>query len=299
MHSLYASTQISQVIWPEFAKQFRSESSVGSYQSDIDEFMELAQKDFLNILADDVKQYYTIMKKRVVDGIIQGNTMAKKFNELHSFAMFISENRKDFQVPDTFQDHFFEYLKYVEKQGKLAKTIPLEHMDRLLEVAQSDMMAYCIIVLLQRTGMMSTDIIELKKADIAIYDNGVYAFLQEKERVFYIPDDVYKVLQEYIQINSKGEYLFVNSRDNPLNTMYISRLLKKYTQKAGIPSYSAESIRNSCAAMMFAYGVPAKSIAAQMGITMQHINRYKNMFYKDDVLKPANNMVKVHIDPPK
>lgn len=299
MHSLYASTQISQVIWPEFAKQFRSESSVGSYQSDIDEFMELAQKDFLNILADDVKQYYTIMKKRVVDGIIQGNTMAKKFNELHSFAMFISENRKDFQVPVTFQDHFFEYLKYVEKQEKLAKTIPLEHMDRLLEVAQSDMMAYCIIVLLQRTGMMSTDIIELKKADIAIYDNGVYAFLQEKERVFYIPDDVYKVLQEYIQINSKGEYLFVNSRGNPLNTMYISRLLKKYTQKAGIPSYSAESIRNSCAAMMFAYGVPAKSIAAQMGITMQHINRYKNMFYKDDVLKPANNMVKVHIDPPK
>lgn len=299
MHSLYASKQISQVIWPEFTKQFRSESSVGSYQSDIDEFMELAQKDFLNILADDVKQYYSIMKKRVVDGIIQGNTMAKKFNELHSFAMFISENRKDFQVPDTFKDHFFEYLKYVEKQEKLAKTIPLEHMDRLLEVAQSDMMAYCIIVLLQRTGMMSTDIIELKKSDIAIYDNGVYAFLQEKERVFYIPDDVYKVLQEYIQINSKGEYLFVNSRGNPLNTMYISRLLKKYTQKAGIPSYSAESIRNSCAAMMFAYGVPAKSIAAQMGITMQHINRYKNMFYKDDVLKPANNMVKVHIDPPK
>ena len=84
----------------------------------------------------------------------------------------------------------------------------------------------------------------------------------------------------------------------PLNTMYISRLLKKYTQKAGIPSYSAESIRNSCASMMFAYGVPAKSIAAQMGTTMLHINRYKNMFYKDEVLKSANNMVKVHVDPP-
>ena len=38
------------------------------------------------------------------------------------------------------------------------------------------------------------------------------------------------------------EYLFYNRNGGPLNKMYISRMLKKYTQKAGIPAYSAEKI---------------------------------------------------------
>lgn len=299
MRSLQASAQLSQAIWPDFINNFRSESTIGSYLSDIEEFMAIVEKDFLDISATDVAGYYKRMKKKVEQGIIQGNTMSKKFNELHSFASFISDNRNKYNIPDTFRDFFFEYLKVVDKQEKLAKTIPLDHMDRLLTAAQDNMMAYCIFTLLQRTGMASTDIIKLKRDSFAIYDNGVYAFLQGTERVFYIPDDVYKVLDEYLQSGNENECLFVNSRGNPLNTMYISRLLKKYTSKAGIPSYSAEVIRNSCAAMMFAYNVPAKSIAAQMGITMQHIQRYNNMYYKDAVLQAANHMVKVRIDPPK
>ncbi len=299
MRSMYASPHLSQDIWPDFIKKFRSESSAGSYQSDIDGFMDFIQCDFLEISAADVGKYYKEMKRRVAEGIIQGNTMAKKFNELHSFAGFIYDNRDQYNVPESFKDYFVEYLRLVEKQAKLAKTIPPEHMDCLLSAAEGDRMAYCILCLLQRVGMESTDIISLKAENIAAYDNGVYAFLDGRDRVFYIPDDVCRILDQYIQSVEIKEYLFVNSRGNPLNTMYISRMLKKYAEKAGIPSYSAESIRNSCAAMMFAYDVPAKSVAAQMGITQQHIKRYNNMYYKDKVLRSANDMVKVHIDPPK
>lgn len=299
MHSIHASKQLSQVIWPDYINNFKSESSIGSYLSDINEFMNFIEKDFLILSAADVDNYYNEMKSKFKNGDIQGSTMAKKFKELHSFAMFITENRKEYSVPDTFKDYFFEYLGFVEKEKKLAKTIPLEHMDRLLAATQDNIMAYCILVLLQRVGMTSTDIIELKPSYFSVYDNGVYAFLQNRERVFFIPDDVYKILEQYMRTISVSEYLFENRRGNPLNTMYISRLLKKYTQKAGIPSYSAESVRNSCAAMMFTFGVPAKNIATQMGTTILHINRYKNMYYKDEVLKTANNMVKVHIDPPK
>ena len=62
--------------------------------------------------------------------------------------------------------------------------------------------------------MTSTDIIELKPSDFAVYDNGVYAFLQDRERVFFIPDDVYKILEQYMQTINQNEYLFVNSRGN-------------------------------------------------------------------------------------
>ena len=148
MRSIYASEQLSQVIWPDFVNNFKSESSVGSYLSDINEFMDFIKKDFLILSAADVNNYYNEMKSKVANGDIQGNTMAKKFKELHFFLLYLSRIIvKEYCVPDTLKDYFLEYLRFVEKQEKLAKTIPLDHMDRLLAVAQDNIMAYCILVL--------------------------------------------------------------------------------------------------------------------------------------------------------
>ena len=121
MRSIYASEQLSQVIWPDFVNNFKSESSVGSYLSDINEFTDFIKKDFLILSAADVNNYYNEMKSKVANGDIQGNTMAKKFKELHSFAMFIADNRKEYCVPNTFKDYFIEYLGFVEKQGVIMK----------------------------------------------------------------------------------------------------------------------------------------------------------------------------------
>ena len=77
MRSIYASEQLSQVIWPDFVNNFKSESSVGSYLSDINEFTDFIKKDFLILSAADVNNYYNEMKSKVANGDIQGNTMAK------------------------------------------------------------------------------------------------------------------------------------------------------------------------------------------------------------------------------
>ena len=74
--------------------------------------------------------------------------------------------------------------------------------------------------------------------------------------------------------------------------------MKKYTQLAGIPAYSAESIRNTCAVTMFAYGATNKQVASQLGITQVQIQRYKNLSYKENLMKEANSLVKIKITPP-
>ena len=99
--------------------------------------------------------------------------------------MFISDNRKEYCVPNTFKDYFIEYLGFVEKQEKLAKTIPLDHMDQLLAAAQDNIMAYCILVLLQRVGMTSTDIIELKHP-ISRFMIMEYMHFYRTEREFFL-----------------------------------------------------------------------------------------------------------------
>ena len=93
-------------------------------------------------------------------------------------------------------------------------------------------------------------------------------------------------------------YLFYNSRGNPLNTMYISRMMKKYSKKAGIPSYSAQSIRNSCGCALFAYEASSEQVARQMGTTRIQIKRYQNISYKEALQREAGRLVKLKIEPP-
>lgn len=299
MNSFYASKLIGNCIWQDFTAHFKSETTQASYQTDIDEIMNHFQKDFLKICQEDIDAYFLWMQSRVENGFIQPATMAKKFRELHSFAEYICENREKYNIEKEFQDWYYIYLKQVTKQEKYAKSISVEHMDRLLEAAAEDEMAYTILVLLYRAGLSSSEIISLKRSDFAVYDNGTYVVTDKRKEPCYIPEDVFVILQHYMQKERDSGVLFVNRRGNPLNLMYISRMMKKYTAKAGIPSYSAESIRNTCGVNLFAYGAGAKQVAMQLGVTEMQIHRYKNLSYRDDLQRAANHLVKVQVLPPK
>ncbi len=299
MNSLYGSKLTDNWIWQDFIVHFKSETTKSSYQTDINEIMNYIQKDFLKINQEDVAAYFRWMQSRVEDGIIQPGTMAKKFRELHSFAEYICENREKYRIGKEFQDWYYIYLKQVTKQEKYARFISAEHMDRLLEAATEDEMAYTILVLLYRAGLSSSEIISLKRSDFAVYDNGIYVVTDKRKEPCYIPEDVFAILKDYMQKKGDSGVLFVNQRGNPLNLMYISRMMKKYTVKAGIPSYSAESVRNTCGMNLFSYGVGAKQVAMQLGITEIQIHRYKNLSYRDDLQRAANHLVKVKVLPPK
>lgn len=298
MTSIYASDQFRQVIWPDFTAHFRNRSTEASYRTDVMEFMAIYEMDFLQITDRTVADYYARMQGKVESGLVQPSTMAKKFRELHSLAAFIYEEREHYQVPATFQDYFYPYLKHVAKIEKHAKSIPIDHIDRMLVAAQDDAMAYCILVLMQRVGLSSTEISELKAEDFSAYDNGVYVFVSDRNDSCFVPEDAFIILERYLAAREDHEYLFYNSRGNKLNTMFISRLMKKYTQAAGVPGYSAESLRNSCAVAMFAYNASPEQVAKQMGITEIQIKRYKNTAYRDSLMRAANGLVKIRVETP-
>lgn len=298
MKSIYASELIKQDIWPDFTAHFRSHTTAASYRTDIVEIMDYFHKDFLQIRKDEVKAYYEVLQNKVKREEIKPGTMAKKFRELHSFSEYICGNRKKYGIDADYKDYYYPYLKLVAKQEKFAKSVPVEDIDRLLKAAEEDTMAYCIIVLLYRVGLSSTEIAELKIEDLAIYENGVYAKIQGRRELCYIPEDVFLVLNAYLKSQDGNSFLFYNKRGKKLNVMYISRLMKKYTSKAGISSYSAESIRNTCGFTMFSYGVDSGQAASQMGITKIQIKRYKDVAYRENMQRRANDLVKVKVEPP-
>lgn len=298
MEESYISKKTRSVYWPEYAAHFRNSVTEASYWSDLCEFCQIVRKDITASGGEDVKKYYEVMREKTKKGIIQPGTLSKKFRELHSFAAFLCAERNRLGIPEAFEDYFYGYIPLMAGQEKYARVVPVEDVDRLLQAAEGDRMAYTIFVLIYRTGLSSTELCSLKPGQICMYENGVFVEPEAREEGICLPEDAWKVLKSYLEERSDQIYLFYNSRGNQLNPMYLSRLMKKYTQKAGITPYSIQMLRNSCAYNLFSYHASAEVVAAQLGTTQIHIKRYCKAAYKENLSKAAAELVRIHIDTP-
>ncbi|MBC5687711.1 tyrosine-type recombinase/integrase [Mediterraneibacter sp. NSJ-55] len=284
-------------IWKLFCLHFKSETTSLSYWSDIQEFCQFTEKPFVKTAEEDVRAYFEFSKERVKRGKISALTATKKFRELHSFAVFTAE--KDETAGSTFQDYFYPYLKGMAKDEKFARYIPIEDMDALLEAAKEDRMAYTILTLMYRAGLSSSEIVSLNSEEnFALYEEGAYAIVQGRKEPCYIPEDAWNILEKYMKGRQRFQSLFYNRSGRRLNSMYLSRMMRKYTKKAGIPPYSAQAVRNTCAYNLFAYGATKEQTAEQMGRTTLQIQRYRGIGYRDNLKKKANSLVKLKVEEP-
>lgn len=77
-------------------------------------------------------------------------------------------------------------------------------------------------------------------------------------------------------------------------------MLKKFTSLAGISSYSAENIRNTCGVTLFAYGAKPEQVARQMGDDSRLLDGKKLYVYKKTaagIIVAAINLVILIIKP--
>ena len=307
MDNFYASDILKQVIWPQFLLHFKSDTTKASYEADLTEFLNFIKKDFLDMKRGDADRFFMYLQRKVKAGVLRASTVSKKIRELHSLAAYILENQQELEVilRADYRDWFAEYLPKLERQEKFVKMVPLADIDRLLQAARDDILAYTILVLLYRVGLSATEITGLYPEDFGRYEEGVYVFTKKRKEPAYVPEDAWRVVEAYLAEKGKSEkepeseFLFLNGQGRPLNLMYISRMLKKTEEKAGTPFYSAQQLRNSCGVTLYAYGAESGQVASSLGITQTQIRRYRNLTYRDQIKKEAGQLVMLAVLPPR
>ena len=191
--SIYMSYITEKEIWPIFITHFKNKNvSQENYFGDINEFLDLCQKDFLKITEKDVDEYYNWLLLKIRQKQMKVTTLQKKMKELHKFSDFIMKNKFQFKeqwkVPLTFDNFFYKYVAKFLSNEEAVKPVSIEDIDKMLEAAQDDLMAYTILVLFCRVGLRSTEVCALKPDDIASAPDGVYLTLRKKK-------DIEKTLQ--------------------------------------------------------------------------------------------------------
>lgn len=186
----------------------------------------------------------------------------------------------------------------IEKRNPIYLTLEesiklLDNMDKDNKNYKRD---YCILVLFLNCGMRLSELCNIKiskfRGDtLSIVGKG------DKERVVYLNKLCIKALDEYLKfregLNIPDEYkdfMFISSRNRPINKRTVELMVKKYTTQVGLGTkYTPHKLRHTAATLMYKHGeVDIRSIQSVLG----HENISTTQIYThvdDDDLREAIN----------
>lgn len=156
---------------------------------------------------------------------------------------------------------------------------------------------YCILTLFLNCGMRLSELCSIKidkiKGDtLTIIGKG------NKERTVYLNDACISAINNYLSkrndskaTDENKKYLFLSSRNTPINKRTVELLVKKHVKNAGLTNakYTPHKLRHTAATLMYKHGnVDIRSLQSILG----HENISTTQIYThvdEEILREAAN----------
>ncbi|MEM2089496.1 MAG: tyrosine-type recombinase/integrase [Candidatus Pacearchaeota archaeon] len=155
-------------------------------------------------------------------------------------------------------------LKLPKKEKKLPEVLTKEEVKKLIESAETKK-SKLIIKLLYSTGMRVSELVNLKCNDIDLQERigWIRKGKGKKDRIFILPEKLIKELEPYVKEPGR-QYLL--SREKPLTTRNIQKIIKLAAKKAGInKKVTPHCLRHSFATHLLDSGTDIRKIQALLG----------------------------------
>lgn len=186
----------------------------------------------------------------------------------------------------------------IEKRNPIYLTLEesLQLIESLDKTSKNYDRDYCILILFLNCGMRLSELCNIKiskfKEDkLSIVGKG------DKERVVYLNKACIEAINNHLKTRDTSkvddefkDYMFLSSRNRPINKRTVELLVKKYSKNAGLgEKYTPHKLRHTAATLMYKHGeVDIRSIQNILG----HENISTTQIYThvdDDDLREAVN----------
>lgn len=262
------------------------------YWNIIKNFDKITQKDPLHMDAEASDKYYKYLVDQVKKKKLSYSTALTRLSSMRSICNFIEFNQhnhgnidytnylKDYSLPDI--------DKTIEKEA-----IPSSaEINTILElmISENDLKAFLITSLVVKCGLTNSEVCSLDynnimcdtKGDLCIQipSRPIKGKLIKPARVLHIPDDISKILDNYININKITDgCLFINKRKNRIKIRDTERMLLKYVNKCIedkkiSTAFTMQSLRHASFSYMLQGGATYEQVASYGGISTKWMNRY-------------------------
>ena len=156
-------------------------------------------------------------------------------------------------------------IKRPKKENKIPIVLTKDEVLKLFD-ATDTLKSNLILQMLYSSGLRVSEVVNLKKENLD-FEEGI-GWVREgkgkKDRIIILSKKLSKKLQKFINKHSKWNYLF--SKQKPLNTRGIQKIVQKATLKAGInKGVHPHTLRHSFATHLLEAGTDLRKIQVLLG----------------------------------
>jgi len=181
----------------------------------------------------------------------------------------------------------FANVKMPKKDSKLPEVLTKEEVKKMIDSADNQK-SRLIISLLYSTGLRVSELVNLKVEDVNFADKSGWVRRGKgaKDRIFVLSDNLGKEIQEYL--NGK-EHKFIFSKEEPLTTRNIQKIIKGTKTRAGISKkVTPHTLRHSFATHLLEQGTDIRLIQTMLGHSSLSTTQVYTHVSSEQIKKVAN-----------
>ncbi len=242
-----------------------SNSTIEAYLRDVKQFILYCNspEDFSKIKSEKINKYLQELNKSEA-------TKIRIIASLRAFFKYLIEEGKASEDPT-------EKIKIKKTQPKTLGVLDADEIVLLLSQPESDdfkgIRDKAMLELLYATGIKVSELLQVKITDINLTIGILHLKNNGKERIVPIYPAAVKSLTDYIQNvrpaiigDAAEDILFTNLNGQPMSRQGFWKIIKFYTEKAGIKQdITPQTLRHSFAAHLLENGAKLQDIKEMLG----------------------------------
>jgi len=181
----------------------------------------------------------------------------------------------------------FSTVRVPKKSKTLPEVLTKEEVKRIIEATETKK-SRLILSLLYSSGLRVSEIVNLKTSDLNIDEKigWVRKGKGSKDRAFIISENLAKDIQDYLK---KRNNLYVFSKEKPLTTRNIQKIVKKASQRGEISKkVTPHTLRHSFATHLLEAGTDIRMIQALLGHSSLNTTQIYTHISSDQIKKVQN-----------
>ncbi len=263
-----------------------SENTRLSYERDLHKFQnflaELGVCEMSKVSRTNLNSYVLYLEKKK----FAPATISRNIASIKAFYHFLYKEK-------LVDEDISEELKAPKVEKKIPDTLTVAEVDRLLEApcanTPKELRDKAMLELLYATGIRVSELISLTLPDVNLKMNFVICKDGSRERIIPFGNKARKAVLTYLETargalvtDDKEEVLFVNCSGRPMSRQGFWKLVKFYTNRAGIEAeITPHTLRHSFAVHLLENGADLHSVQEMMGhsdisTTQIYINKNRN-----------------------
>ena len=281
------SDEFNSKIWIYFETNLKPRTRK-EYFKIINDFNKEIGHDPLTLTSKEAKQYYNYLLNKMEHNLISYSTGVMRLSVIRSICNFIEYY--NINHGNKYINYFKEYSlpepdRLIDEKG-MPNSLEINNILEAIKECD-DKKAFLIFSLAVKCALTNSEIcklnmeyIVLDKTSNSICINYPANSRNNIARTIKIPDDVAKLLDEYIYENNiKEGPVFINKRKNRMQLRDSERLIEKYCKicldnNKIRNKYTLQALRHAGLSYMLAGGAPKDAVANYAGITGRWMTRY-------------------------